>query len=146
MAVVHNDVWTPRFIPDSVDAVETRAIDFLPIDGAAEVTMPEHTEPDERQSYVLGEEDFADRCRDFGEGVADAADHEVLEECCCLHEWRLLRFRCEIALADELIWQQDHCRNGQRCICYRRCRDERRNDNARMPHAAVLKNPTWIIS
>ena len=52
--------------------------------------MPEHTESQERQSYRLREEDLPDRRGDLSEGIADAANDNVLEESRALHKRRLL--------------------------------------------------------
>jgi hypothetical protein len=41
--------------------------------------MAEHTEADEWERHALAEEDFADRSRDFGEGISYTSNDNVLE-------------------------------------------------------------------
>ena len=64
-----------------------RTDDLFPVDGGVPVPVTQFTEMKERQSDVLGEEDFADRRRYECKGVPHAADHYVLERCGVAHPW-----------------------------------------------------------
>ena len=84
MTVVDHNVRSTGFVPDHVDALRFGGL--APIDGTFEEAVTEHAEAEEGEGDVLGEEDLSDDGGDAGEGVADAADYDVLEEGAVLDE------------------------------------------------------------
>ena len=89
---------------DHVEALELglRVMYLAPVDGGFCVAVAEHAEVEEGEGDRFGEEDFAYCCWDFGEGVADAADYDVLEEGGVADEGGTLVFWCQVSFPDQL--------------------------------------------
>lgn len=77
--------------------------DFSPGQGRTQITMAQHAEAKKRQSNALGEKDSANLGRYEGEGIANYADHEILEYRCLLYERRPLGLGNVVPLITELV-------------------------------------------
>ena len=74
--------------------------------------MAEHAEVEKWEGDGFGKEDFANGGGNVGKGIADAADHKVLERTRMLNEWGLVFLLGIETFTDELKWQLSDCDSG----------------------------------
>ena len=92
VAVIDSNVWPLQLVRDDPQTSDVSplayVVDFSPVDRRVSVAMPKHSEAEERQRYVLGEEYSADLRIQSLEGEPNATNHKILEEGGMLSEWR----------------------------------------------------------
>jgi len=72
--------------------VVTYAVDFTPVDWGTQITMPQHSKPQKRQSHALREEYTANVCGDPSKGIPNTSYHNILKDRCLLDERGLISF------------------------------------------------------
>lgn len=111
MTVVNHDIRFLILITNHPDTMKTRFLNLTPWNSRFEISMSQHTEPEERQCDTLWKEDLAYVGWNLCKSITDAANDKVLEGSGVLIESRLLFVGSKESFFDERIWQLDHCKN-----------------------------------